>query len=425
VFNHIPSLFVLLAFLLSLSVFFSLAETALLSVNRYRIRHLVRHKHHLAKRVQELLERPDRMLGVILLCDTFADILASAIATLIAIHYLGDKGVVVSTICMTVLVLIFGEIAPKTLATMYPQKIAFFSAWPLIILLRFLYPFVWFVNSIANGLLRLFGIKVRKLTLEHLSHEEFATLLREAGGKIPADYQHMLLKILDLEKVTVEDIMVPRNEITGIDISEDWDTILAQLTTSQYTRLPVYDGDIDQVVGILHLRKIIYLLEQEKLDKESLLEATESIYFIPEGTSLNIQLLNFRYEKRRLGFVVDEYGEIQGLLTLEDILEEIVGEFTSDLSAITDILLHPQPDGSYLVDGSINIRDLNRLLHCQLPTTGPKTLSGLIIEYLEAIPQSAIALRMDNLILEIVQVKDNVIKKVRITPEKMKLENKN
>lgn len=412
--NHIPLLFFLLVILLSFSIFFSLAETALLTVNRYRIRHLVRRKHPLAKRVQQLLEQPDKMLGVILLCDTFADIFASGIATVIAVHYLGDRGIIVSTIVLTILVLIFGEIAPKTLATRFPQKIAFISVWPLIILLKILYPIVWFVNSISNGLLRVFGVKVQKLTAEHLSHEELATLVKETGGKISSDYQAMLLKILDLEKVTVEDIMVPRNEIVGIDLSEEWDDILEQLTTSQYTRLPLYEDDIDKVVGMLHVRKVLYLLVENKLNPASLREAAEDIYFIPENTPLNVQLLNFRYEKNHIGLVVNEYGEVQGLVALEDLLEEIVGEFTADAFAITNRLITPQSDGSYLVDASINVRDLNRLLHCHLSTNGPKTLSGLIIEHLEAIPQAPVSLRLNGLTIDVLQSKENVIRKVRI-----------
>ncbi len=415
-FNHIPSLIALLIFLLLLSIFFSLAETAMLSVNRYRIRHLVRQNNLLAKRVHQLLERPDRMLGVILLCDTFADIFASAIATLIAIHYFGDRGVIVATITMTSLVLIFGEIAPKTLATLYPQKIAFLSVWPLLILLRIFYPAVWFVNVIANGVLRIFGIVVKRRSLEHLSHEELATLLREMGSRIPPDYSAMLLKILDLEKVTVEDIMVPRNEIVGLDLMDDWDEILDQLTSSQYTRLPVYKEEIDNVEGILHQRKAFNLLAQGKLNKETLLEVTEEIYFVPEGTPLNIQLLNFRREKQRTGLVVNEYGDIQGLVTLEDILGEIVGEFTTDIATITSKLLRPQVDGSYIVDGSMNIRDLNAALNANLPTDGPKTLSGLIIDYLETIPHSPVALRLGGISMEIIQIKDNVIKTVKILP---------
>lgn len=414
-FNPHILLYVLIILLVAIS-FFSMAETAMLSVNRYRLRHLVRQQNSLAKRVQQLLERPDRMLGVVLLCNTFANIFASAIATLLAVQYWGEQSVFFVTVIITAVILIFGEITPKTVAALYPERLSFFSAWPLLILLNLFYPVVWVANTIANGILRIFGIKVRKKAeIEHISHEELVSLLREAGGRIPPDYLDMLLKILDLQTVTVEDIMVPRNEIVGINLSEDWDTILEQLTNSQYTRLPVYTEEIDHAVGILHVRKALNLLAQNKLNKESLKKVADPTYFIPEGTPLNVQLLKFRREKKRSGLVVNEYGDIQGLVALEDILEEIVGEFTTDIAAMTAKTIVLQADGSYLVDGGISIRDLNASLGSNLPTTGPKTLSGFIIEHLEMIPHSPVALRFGNLTIEIVQIKGNVIKKVRVT----------
>lgn len=413
-FHQSGFLFFMLFFLIGLSVFFSLAEAALLSVNPYRIRHLVQHNHLLARRVQYLLERPDRMLGVILMCDTFADIFASAIATLLAIHYFGESSVIFITIALTFVVLIFGGIAPKTLATIYPLRIALASAWPLIIFLRVLYPFVWLTNTIANGLLRLLGVRVKAKALEHLSHEELRTMLHEAGSRLPKDYRSMLLKVLDLEKVSVEDIMVPRGDIAGIDITEEWDTILEQLTTAHHTRLPVYRETIDNVIGFLHVRKALNLLAKEKLNNESLLTILDDNYFIPEGTPLNVQLIHFRQEKRRVGCVVNEYGDIQGLVTLEDILEEIVGEFTTDIATLMSKTIHPQPDGSYLVDGSISVRDLNRILHTDFSLEGPRTLSGVIIEYLEMIPPSGTALKIGKQTLEVVQVKGNMIKTVKV-----------
>lgn len=411
---HPTFLFISLGVLILLSAFFALAETALLSVNRYRLRHLVRKNNHSAKRVQQLLERPDRMLGVILLCDTFSDILASAIATLLALHYFGEAGILGATLALTFVVLIFGEMTPKTLATVYPQGLAFFSAWPLIILLRLLYPLVWLTNGIANGLLRIVGVKSKSASIEHLSHEEFRTVVHEAGGRLPADYQSMLLKVLELEDVTVEDIMIPRNEIVGIDISDDWDVILEQLTKSQHNRLLIYRETIDQVLGFLHVRFALNYLAEKKLNKETFLESLEETYFVPEGTALNIQLLNFRREKKRIGLVVDEYGDIQGLITLEDILEEIVGQFTTDMAAIRNRTVIPQADGSYLVDGSMSVRELNRALHCQLPTEGPKTLNGLITEYLETIPQAGVSLKIAGQPMEIIEVKGNSVKTIKI-----------
>lgn len=415
--GHINFLFFLLFFLIALSVFFSLSETAMLSVNPYRIRYLVRQNNHLALRVQRLLERPDRMLGVILFCDTFADIFASAIATLLAIHYLGDQGVLWVTIALTFVVLILGEIAPKTLATIYPLRIALFAAWPLTIFLRVLYPVIWLVNSIANGMLRVFGVRVKSRVMEHLSHEELRTVVHEAGSRLPADYRSMMLHVLDLEKATVEDIMVPRNDIVGIDLSDELPTIIEQLAQSQHTRLPIYREEIGQTVGMLHLRKVLNLLAQGTLTKEILLEIAEEPYFIPEGTPLNIQLINFRREKHRTGLVVNEYGDIEGLVALEDILEEIVGEFTTDMLAAKTRTMHPQSDGSYLVDGTISIRELNRVLHCDLPLEGPKTLSGIIIEYLEMIPPTGIALKIGKQPMEVVAVKGNTVKTVRILPQ--------
>lgn len=400
--------------LISLSIFFSLAEAAMLSVNRYRLRHLARQNNRLAKQVQKLLERPDRLLGVILLCDTFADIFASAIATVIAVHYYGDNGVLIATAAMTTLVLIFGEIAPKTVATIYPQQIAFIAVLPLTFLLKLTYPIVWTANTIANGFLRLFGVKVSKYSVEHLSHEELVTLLKETGSKIQADYLNMLLRILDLEKVCVEDIMIPRNEIVGIDLNQSFEDILKEIPKMEHIRLPVYNDDIDQVVGFLHLRTALHLMALGNLTKETLLENLEEPYYIPEGTELNIQLINFRQTRKRVGLIINEYGDIKGLLALEDILEEIVGEYTTNIAAMTNRMIRERVDGSFIVDGSIPIRDLNRYLHSHLPTDGPKTLSGLIIEYLEAIPQSPTSMRLADLEIEVLEVQDNIVKEVRV-----------
>lgn len=404
-----------LIFLLLAAVFFSLAEAAMLSINRYRLRHLVRHNNLLAKRVQDLLKRPDRLLGVILLCGTFSDILASAVITVIALHYFATTGVFLATLGLTFIVLIFCEVAPKTLATLYPQPIAFFAVWPLVILLRILYPIVWVTNLIANLSLRFFGVKIPKLTVEQLSREELVSLLRESTGRMPNDYKNMLLKVLELGKVTVEDIMIPRQEIVGIDINQPWDVVLKQLIESEYTRLPIYRESIDEIIGILHFRKVLNSLSKQQLSKEVLLEAAEDVHFIPEATALNSQLLNFRREKHRIGLIVNEYGEIQGLITLEDILEEIVGEFTTDTALMRRAVLQ-QLDGSYLVDGGISLRDLNRQLNLDLPLRGPKTLSGLIIEYLEVIPKVGTTLHFEDKTMEVVMIKDNMIKTVKIFP---------
>ncbi len=416
---HIDWLWIALVSLVIISCFFSLAETAFMSVNRYRIRHLARHGLPAAKRVSLLLERPDRLLGVILLGDIFADILASAIATIIAVHYFGEIGVLVATIILTFIVLVFGELTPKTLAALYPMPIVFSMAFPLWLLLKILYPIVWLLNIFSNGLLRIFGIHSSTQTIETLSTDELRTVVKEANNRIPPNYQKMLLQLLDLEKTVVEDIMIPRNDIIGINITEEWSTILTQLTTSQHTRLPIYEDNIDHILGIVHLRDALNLLVQENLTKETLLNAIEPPYFIPESTTLAQQVLNFSKNKQRISLTVNEYGDIQGLVTIEDILEEIVGEFTTDTIGETHKEISTQPDGSFVIDGGINIRELNRTLHFHLPTHGPKTLSGLIIEHLETIPNTSICLRINNYLIEVLQVKDNMVKtaKIKISPE--------
>ncbi len=389
----------------------------MMSLNRYRLRHLAKSKkHRAAKRTLKLLERPDRLLGIILIGNTFANVFASSVATIIALRFWGEVGIAIATFILTMIILIFAEMAPKTLAALYPEKVAFTFSLPLTILLKVIYPLVWFANVIANSILFIFGVRIKKGLIEPLSREELRTVVFEAAGKIPTKHQNMLLSILDLEDVTVEDIMVPRNEIVGIDIEDTWEDILEQLRTSQHTRLPLYRGVIDNVIGILHARKMLGLMSQGKLTKDALLEIKLDSYFIPEGTPLSTQLLNFQREQRRTALVVDEYGDIQGLVTLEDILEEIVGEFTTDFANFSQNI-HPQDDGSVLVDGSINLRNLNRVMGWHFNESGPKTLNGLIMEHLEMIPRAATCIKIDGYPIEIVQVKDNMVKTARVVPK--------
>ncbi len=404
-----------LVFLIILSAFFSGSETGLMMLNRYRLRHLARAGHGGARRASELLKRPDRLIGLILLGNNFVNILASALATLLFIHWLGDAGPWVATATLTVVILLFAEVAPKTLAALHPERIAYPAAFVYQPLLKLLYPLVWLINTMANGLLRLLGVRPDQREGENLSREELRTVVAEAGAMIPKRHQKMLLGILDLEKATVEDIMIPRNEIVGVDLEDGTDVILDQLTTSQYTRLPVYREHIDNVVGVLHLRDVLNLLEQDKFDKEQLAAACSEPFFIPENTPLNKQLLNFQRKKDRIGLVVDEYGDIQGLVALDDVLEEIVGEFTTDPST-TLLNVYPQEDGSVIVDGGMTLRELNRTMNWKLPLGGPKTLNGLILEYLESIPESGTSLRLAGYPMEIVQVKGNAVKKAKIYP---------
>lgn len=412
----VSGLFIILIILILLSGLFSAAETGMMAINRYRLQHLVRKKNRTAIQVSKLLERPDRLLGVILIGSTFTNIFASAIATIIASRLYGDLGIAFATIILTLVVLIFAEIGPKTIAANHSQAIAFTSSWPLTILLKILYPIVWFANLIANNLLKLFRIKVRKHSVEQLTREEISTIVEEAGAEIPDQHQDMLLAILNLEEVTIEDVMVPRSDIIGINLSDDWNKILKQLSTSQHTRLPVYSDDINNVKGILHVRTALNLLAEERLSKETLVQSCEEVYFIPEGAQLPTQLLQFRALKHRLGLVVDEYGDVIGLVTLADMLEEIVGEFTTNIATAYKGV-QPEADGSYIVSGGINIRDLNRMMDWEFDTTGPKTLSGLITEHLESIPQAGICLRLSNYPIEILRVMGNTVKLARIYPE--------
>lgn len=411
----ISVLFGILAFLILSSGFFSASETSMMAINRYRLRHLAAKKHKGAQRVSKLLERPDRLIGIILLGNNFVNILASSIATIIAIELIGEAGIAVAAALLTGVILIFSEVTPKTIAAQHPEKIAFPASFIIKPLLTLLYPLVWMVNYIGNHLLKLLGFSEPNPETHHLSPDELRTIVHEAGGLIPKRHQQMLLGILDLEKATVEDIMIPRNEIMGIDIKAPLETIYEQLANSQHTRLPLYKGSIDNVVGLIHLRKLLGLLKYNELTKESLEKIAREPYFIPEGTPLNKQLVNFQKHKRRIGLVVNEYGDIQGLVTFEDILEEIVGEFTTNPDTLTPDI-HPQDDNTFLVDASITVRELNRVMRWNLPTEGPKTLNGLILEYLEVIPEAETTLLLEGCPVEIVQMANNAVKTVRIRP---------
>lgn len=406
-------LLTLLLLLICLSAFFSSSETGMMSINRYRLSHQANSGGRAAKRALRLLSRPDRLIGVILIGNNFINNLAAAIATIIAVHYFGDvSGPAIATLTLTIVILIFGEVTPKTYAAVKPENIALPASFVLEPLLKLLYPVVWLVNAISNGLLRLLGIRDLDGSADNLTRDELRTVVHEAGTMIPRRHQTMLLSILDLENVTVNDIMVPRQEIAGIDLDDDLETILAQIRSSQHTRVPVYKGDINNIIGILHLRNAARFLSRPEVTKAAIVQEAREPYFIPESTPLHTQLLNFQQHKRRIGIVVDEYGDVEGLATLEDILEEIVGEFTTD-EAATHREIHPQDDGSYIIEGTTNIRDINKVLAWQLPTDGPKTLNGLILEHLEAFPDAPACLQLGAIRMEILQIKDNLITSAR------------
>ena len=407
------ALFVSLVILIIISAFFSAAETALMAVNRYRLRHLAKSNHRTAQLVSRLLERPDRLLSVILLGNTFANIMASAIATLLANHFFGEIGAFACAIVLTFVMLIFAEVTPKTLAAIRPLLISLYVVWPLFIFKKILSPLVWSVNQIALFMLRSVGVKVKHQYSEALNMDELRTLLHETGDKIPHQNKQMLLAILDLTKATVEDVMVPKHDVVGVNLNHPWEEIVVQLTKSPYMRLPVFKGSLEHLQGILPLREALHLISQSSFNKFTLLGICKKTYYVPATTPLGVQLANFQKTKQRMALVVDEYGDLLGLVTLEDILEEIVGEFK--LNAVAEVnLIHAQADGSYIVEGSITLRDLNRELELNLPTDLAKTLSGAIIEYLEMIPTEQMCLLLSGYPIEILKVNDNTIKKVRI-----------
>lgn len=399
--------------LILISGFFSGSETGLMSLNRYKLKSLAEQNHGGAMRAERLLQMPERLIGLILLGNNFVNILITQLATYIGYRLYGDTGIAIATGLLTLALLIFAEVTPKTIAAMHAEKVAYPAAYVYVPLLKLLSPLVILINVFVNQLLKLMSLRSPNDGRDALNSDELRIAVAEAGALIPDAHRTMLMSVLDLEKVHVDDIMIPRNEISGIDLEEDWDETLTQITRLPYSRIPVYRGSIDQIEGVALMRKITPLILADNFSPDSLNEITREGYFIPEGTSLTAQLLNFQKNRSRMAFVVDEYGDIQGLITLEDLLEEIVGEFTTTPS---DLGNQPSTDddGSSIVDGSSQIRSLNRELNLDLPTDGPKTLNGLILEHLEIIPESATSLRIGETVMEILSVNNNRIKSIRI-----------
>jgi len=407
-------LFGVLFALLVLSAFFSSSETALMSLNRYRLRHRAREGHKPSRVAENLLRRPDRLIGMILLGNNLVNFSAASLTAIICLRIGGEAAVAIGTGLLTLVVLIFAELAPKTMAALHPERIALPAAYIYYPLLRLLYPVVWVVNLMANGVLYLFGVRPSQFNGDALSREELRTVVNEASSMISRKYRRMLISILDLERVTVDDAMIARNAIVGIDLEDDISDIIGQLQTSAHTRLPVYRDSIDNVIGILHLRRVVHALRARDLTKDHLTQLLAEPYFVPEGTPLSTQLVQFQKRKRRIAMVVDEYGDLQGMVTLEDILEEIVGEFTNDPAGEENEYKKISKD-EFIVTGSINLRDFNRLVDWNLPTDGPKTLNGLIIENLESIPDVGTELQLDDYIIEVLETADNMVQSARIT----------
>ena len=408
----------LLGVLILLSAYFSSSETGLMSINRYRLKHLSNEGSSSAKRVEKLLERPDKLIGLILIGNNLVNIGATIIANELGERLFGPiYGPIAVLVGLTLIILVFAEVTPKTFAALYPEKIAFPSSIILMPLLYLFTPAVKLVNLMTNGVLMLFRINTANSSDTALSQEELRTVVHEAGALIPQKHQEMLVSILDLEKVTAEDIMVPRSEIYAIDINDDWKIIQKQLTHSQHTRVLLFRDSVDDAVGFMHVRDALRLLAKDQFTKATMLRAVREIFYTPDTTPLHSLMYKMQAQRERIGLVVDEYGDIQGLFTLEDILEEIIGDFTTSIAPDHSKEAIEQQDGSFLVDGSANVRELNKELDWEFPTDGPKTLNGLILEYLEDMPEANMSVRLAGYPIEIVEISENMIKTVRIIPE--------
>jgi len=408
-------LFSILAVLIILSAFFSSAETAMMTLNRHKLRHLQKNKVRGAIRAGKLLDRPDRLIGLILIGNNMVNIFASAVATVISIRLWGDAGVYIATGALTLVILVFAEVTPKTIAALHPERVAFPASVILLPLMTLMSPVVAMVNAVTNRLSRLLGFDPKKEAYEHVSADELRTIVTDAGQLIPARHRELLINIMDLVQVSVDDIMVPRNEVYGINLDDSDQEILLKIQSTAHTRLPVWRNDINNIIGVLHMRSISRVVNGLTLDRVALEREMEKPYFVPESTPLHTQLINFQEMKKPLAVVVDEYGEVRGVVALGDILEEIVGDFTSNMAETTESILLER-DGSYIIDGTENIRDINKTLGWSLPKDGPKTLSGLILEYLESFPAAPAGLTIDNYRLEILELEGNVVRSVRAQP---------
>ncbi|CAK0781676.1 UPF0053 family inner membrane protein YfjD [Gammaproteobacteria bacterium] len=417
--NDIPLslLFSALGLCVALAAFCAGAETGLMALNRHRLRYLMARGQRRAASAARLLEHPDRLMGLLLLGNTFFKVCAAGLAALLGWRLEGDLGIVVAAVLLTLVVLVVADLAPKTAATLNPEGVGLALAPILLPLVRFFTPLVWMLNALTRGLLWLGQlVPTRGDGGESLSREELRSVVNEVTEIVPRRHLRVLVGLLELENITVEDVMVPRAEIIGLDLTDPWPELLTRLTTTRHTHLPVYHENLDQVEGILHVRDVLPLLVRPDFDQASLRKVLRETYFIPVGTSLHTQLLHFQHHRQGLGLVVNEYGDIRGLLTLENILEEVVGEFAPEpTSGLRDI--YPEPDGSYLVDGGVSVRELNRQMGWKLPMEGPKTLNGLILEHIEAIPQIGSHFQLAGYPMEVVEIGGNVVKTVRIKPE--------
>ncbi|MEN4597582.1 HlyC/CorC family transporter [Pantoea agglomerans] len=412
------TLIIILCVMVLVSAWFAGSETGMMTLNRYKLRHQAKNGSRPARRVEKLLRRPDRLLSLVLIGNNLVNILASALATIVGMRIHGDEGVAIATGILTFVVLVFAEVLPKTVAALYPERVAFPSSLLLVPLQYIMLPLVWLLNTITRLLMRMAGIRADGAINSALSKEELRTIVYESRSLMSRRNQDMLLSVLDLEKVSVDDIMVPRNEIVGININDDWKSVVRQLSHSPHGRIVLFRDSLDDCVGMLRVREAWRMMtEKKEFTKETLLRAADEIYYIPEGTPLNTQLVKFQRNKEKAGVVVDEYGDIKGLVTIEDILEEIVGDFTTSMSPSLAEEVMPQNDGSVLIEGSASVREINKAFNWQLPEQEARTINGMLLEALEEIPAIATRVQIGHYNIDILDVQDNMIKQVRITPK--------
>jgi Mg2+/Co2+ transporter CorB len=412
------TLIITLVIMILVSAYFSGSETGMMTLNRYKLRHQAKNGDRAARRVEKLLRRPDRLISLVLIGNNLVNILASALATIVGMRLYGDAGVAIATGILTFAVLVFAEVLPKTIAALYPEKVAFPSSVLLGPLQIVMMPLVWLLNTITRLLMKMVGIRSDGAISGALNKDELRTLVYESRSLMSRRNQDMLLSVLDLEKVNVDDIMVPRNEIVGININDDWKSIVRQLTHSPHGRIVLYRDSLDDTISMLRVREAYRLMtEKKEFTKEVMLRAADEIYYVPQGTPLNVQLVKFQRNKKKVGLVVDEYGDIKGLVTIEDILEEIVGDFTTSMSPTLAEEVVPQNDGSVLIEGSANIRELNKAFNWLLPEDEARTVNGMILEAIQDIPLPDTTVTIGHYAIDILDVQENMIKQVRITPK--------
>ncbi|CAK9885782.1 MAG: hypothetical protein XXXJIFNMEKO3_02196 [Candidatus Erwinia impunctatus] len=419
--EHISTttLIITLIIMILVSAYFSGSETGIMTLNRYKLRHQSKHGNRAARRVEKLLRRPERLISLVLIGNNLVNILASALATIVGIRLYGDAGVAIATGILTFAVLVFAEVLPKTVAALYPEKVAFPSSVLLGPIQIIMMPLVWLLNMITRLLMRMVGIKGDNVISAALSKEELRTIVYESRSLMSRRNQDMLLSVLDLEKVTVDDVMLPRNEIVGININDDWKSIVRQLTHSPHGRIVLYRDALDDTISMLRVREAYRLMtEKREFTKEIMLRAADEIYYVPQSTPLNVQLVNFQRNKKKVGLVVDEYGDIKGLITIDDILEEIVGDFTTSMSPTLAEEVLPQNDGSVLIDGSASVRELNKVFNWSLPEEDARTINGMILEVLQDIPLPDTTVTVGQYAIDILDVQGNMIRQVRVTPQR-------